>query len=50
MELLKTSGPEATTFLASFVEEIKQSSFFSLAIKRYRVEGPRSREPDAGSI
>ena len=50
MELLKTSGPEASTFLASFVEEIKQVSFFSLAINRYRVEGPRSQQPDAGSI
>ena len=50
MELLKTSGPEASTFLASFVEEIKQVSFFSLAINRYRVEGPRPRQPEAGSI
>ncbi len=50
MELVKTFGPEATTFLASFVEETKQRSFFSGAIKRYRVEGPRSRQLDARSI
>ena len=39
MGLPKTRGPEATVFLARFVEEAKQSGFVSDAIRRHQVEG-----------
>jgi polar amino acid transport system substrate-binding protein len=39
MGLPKTRGSEAASFLASFVEELKQTGFVSDAISRHRVEG-----------
>jgi len=39
MGLPKTRGPEAASFLASFVEELKQTGFVSDAISRHQVEG-----------
>ena len=39
MGLPKTRGPEAASFLASFIEELKRSGFVSDAISRHQVEG-----------
>jgi polar amino acid transport system substrate-binding protein len=39
MGLPKTRGPEAASFLTSFVEELKRKGFVSDAIVRHQIEG-----------
>ncbi|NCX49673.1 MAG: ABC transporter substrate-binding protein, partial [Gammaproteobacteria bacterium] len=46
MGLPKTRGSEAASFLASFVEELKQTGFVSDAISRHQVEGAAVAPPE----
>ena len=46
MGLPKTRGSEAASFLASFVEELKQTGFVSDAITRHQVEGATVAPPE----
>ena len=46
MGLPKTRGPEATAFLTSFVEDLKQAGFISEAISKHRIDGATVAPPE----
>ena len=46
MGLPKTRGPEATAFLTSFVEDLKQAGFISDSINRHRIDGATVAPPE----